>query len=320
VTDQIKSRTRVQALVDDYLNRSGISPDDFARRIGYSGNTLSQYRNGHYAAITSLDRIEAAILAFVRNNPVEVDTFVGTIYETAAVRAMRGAFANLLEEPQMYMIYGQSGLGKTDIARHLISQHNAAGGPDQKTFIFRIYCRVRICPRDLMKRVATACGSQSNTAIDRALDNLRWDFRGARVLLYFDEAQRLSIDCLETVRELLDEPPHFSLCFAGDGQLYSIFNYFAGKVEQLDRRIIDKVHLPAITEEEATGILRSELGALARDASLVQRQIALATTTVRIHQKIQRYISVGRLMAAIREIRKGSNAAVDSAEKVEAIA
>jgi DNA transposition AAA+ family ATPase len=320
MTDQTKSTARVQTIVDDYLNRSGMSPVDFARRIGYSDNTLAQYRNGHYSGITSPDRIEAAILAFVRDNPVESDTFSGTIYETETVRAMRRVFAKLLERPQVYMVYAPPGSGKTDVARKLISEHNAQHSADQKTYIFRVYCRARICPRDLMKRVATACGSQSNTAIDRAIQNLRWDFRGCRVLLYLDEAQHLSIECFETLRELLDEDPRFSLCFAGSHELDRIFAQFAGTLEQLERRITDKVTLPAVTEEEATGILRSELGGLALDASLIRQQIQLATITVRVNRKNQRYISIGRLMAAISEIREGIGAAVDSAEKVEAIA
>jgi len=44
---------------------------------------------------------------------------------------------------------------------------------------------------------------------------VRFDFNDRKVLLVFDEAQHLSIDCLETIRELLDQPPHCGLLFAG---------------------------------------------------------------------------------------------------------
>jgi hypothetical protein len=40
-----------------------------------------------------------------------------------------------------------------------------------------------------------------------------------KVLLVFDEAQHLSIACLETIRELLDQPPHCGLLFAGTHEL-----------------------------------------------------------------------------------------------------
>jgi hypothetical protein len=39
-----------------------------------------------------------------------------------------------------------------------------------------------------------------------------------------------------------------------------------------------------------------------------------------VDRKTQRYISIGRLMAAVREIREGLAAQDDIAEKVEAVA
>jgi Cdc6-like AAA superfamily ATPase len=296
---------RARAFANEFLNRSGMSPVDFARRIHYSPSTLAQFRSGHYAAIADADRISAAILDFIASQPLDEQAFDKKIYETGAVRTLRSVFARLLEEPQMYLVYAPPGSGKTDVARYLIAQHNRQRSNDDE-FIFRVYCRERICPRDLMKRVATKCGTQSDTAIDRALHNLAWDFRGKRVVLYFDEAQHLSLSCFETVRELLDEAPHFSLCFAGAEDLGHIFARFAGTLERFERRITDKITLPPVTAEEAAGILRSELGDLDLGAAEIRRQIDLATTTVRIEKKVHRYISIGRIMAAIAQIRKAA--------------
>jgi DNA transposition AAA+ family ATPase len=306
MNEESSSAVRVRKLATDYLIQSGMSPVDFARRIGYNHNTLQQYMNGHYAKIASASRIEAAILGFLSENALAPEgTFTGHIYETGAVKLMRNVFTRLLERPQVYMIYAPPGSGKTEIGRHLIAQHNELRGPKAKSFIFRVYCRARISPRDLMKRVATACGTQADTAIDRAIHNLRFDFRGARVVLYFDEAQHLSIDCLEVIRELLDEEPRFSLCFAGSHELDKIFARFAGTLEQLERRISDKVTLPAVTAEEAAGILRSELPSLQLDQAFIRQQIDLATISVNVNRKTQRYISIGRLMAVTRELREG---------------
>jgi DNA transposition AAA+ family ATPase len=44
-----------------------------------------------------------------------------------------------------------------------------------------------------------------------------------RALLVFDEAQHLSIECLETLRKLLDQPPHCGLLFADTHELEEIF-------------------------------------------------------------------------------------------------
>ncbi len=49
--------------------------------------------------------------------------------------------------------------------------------------------------------------------------------------LVFDEAQHLSLECLETLRELLDQPPHCGLLFAGTHELEAIFTRQALEVE-----------------------------------------------------------------------------------------
>jgi len=295
----------VRTLAQSFISRTGMAPADFARHIGYAYSTMQQFLSGRYSSLASERNICEAIVQYVEHNPLtSPEEFIGRIYETGAVAAMRKVFADLLQRPQMYMVYAPPGSGKTDIALHLISEYNAAQGGTPA--IFRIYCRARIRPRDLMRRVARACGSDPHTNIEQAIACLRHDFRGKRVVLYFDEAQHLSIDCLETARELFDEAPRFSLCFAGSHELDKIFRTFAGSIEQFDRRITDKVYLPALTRDEAAGIIRQELAELAPqlDAALIQQQIEIATISVRVEKKAERYISIGRLMAAAREFRE----------------
>jgi DNA transposition AAA+ family ATPase len=311
---------RVQRLATDFMNRTGMSNVDLARRIGYNVSTFQQFMCGRYDKITSSSRIAGALLNFIEHTPAQDENFQGQIYETGAVKIMRGVFARLLDRPQIVMVYAPPGSGKTDVARYLIAQHNAQHQADEKQFIFRVYCRAKISPRDLMKRVATACGTPSDTAIDRAIHNLRWDFKGSRVALYLDEAQHLSIECLETIRELLDEDPRFSLCLAGSHELDKIFTRFTGTLEQLERRITDRVTLPAVTADEAAGILRSELVGLNLDNALIRQQIGLATIDVRVDKTKQRYISIGRLMAACREIRAAAPQQGPEEELHEAIA
>jgi DNA transposition AAA+ family ATPase len=296
---------RVLKLALDFIGRTGMTPADFAGRVGYAYSTMQLFLTGKYTPAQSDAHICAAILQFLEHNPLaSPEEFTGKIYETGAVKTMRKVFASLMERPRVYMIYAPPGSGKTDIARYLIAERNAGQG--RTPSIFRIYCRARIGPRDLMRRVAYACGSAPHTSIERAIANLRYDFRGQRVILYFDESQHLSIDCFETARELLDEEPRFSLCFAGSHELDRIFSGFVGTLEQLERRITDKVRLPALTRDEAANILHAELDEVLpqMDPALLQQQIELATITVRVEKKAQRYISIGRLMAAAREVRE----------------
>jgi DNA transposition AAA+ family ATPase len=308
---------RAQKLASNFMVRTGMSPVDFARRIGYNFNTLQQFLNGHYSAITNSSRISGAILNFIENAPLDLeDAFNKNIYETGAVKVMRGVFAQLLTASQIFMVYAHPGSGKTDVARYLIALHNAQRAPEAGAYIFRVYCRKKISPRDLLKRICTKCGTPADTAIDRAIHNICWDFKGKRVVLYFDEAQNLSIDCLDTVRELFDEEPHFSLIFSGAEDLDQNFSKFTGNLERWERRITDRVTLPPVTTEEATGILRSELPEFTLDQAFIKQQLELATISVRVDKKTQRYISIGRLMATISEIRK-SMAPLEAADSRE---
>jgi type II secretory pathway predicted ATPase ExeA len=90
--------------------------------------------------------------------------------------------------------------------------------------------------------------------IDRILANLREHFHVRRVLLIIDEAQHLDLDCLEVIRELLDQPPYFSLLLAGSHDLYTKFDAHSATLEQWNSRITEKVALPAARCSPAAGL------------------------------------------------------------------
>ena len=231
------------------------------------------------------------------------DQFSGKLYEIGNVQCMRDVFAQVLDRSQIFMVYAPPGSGKTDVAKHLIAEHNRAESVgERKRHIFHIYCRVGIRPRNLLRRVAIAAGTAPAGEIDRILQNLLWDYRGHRVALVFDEAQHLSIECFETVRELFDQGG-FSLVFTGSHELDRVFRKFAGTLEQLERRVTDKITLPSLTRNEAAGIVRSELQNLAA-GSVIDQQIEMATVEISLNKKAQRYISIGRLVGALREAKR----------------
>jgi DNA transposition AAA+ family ATPase len=285
------------------MRRTGMAPADFARRVGYHYNTLIQFLGNKYrrGAGSREGAICEAILRFIGQHYGDrADKFTGTLYEIGNVKAMRDVFKRLCEKPCILLAYAPPGSGKTDVARALMPEFR---GTDVE--IFRIYCRAGISKRDLMHRVAIACGSVGDLSIERTISNLRFDFGSKRVALYFDEAQHLSIECLETVRELYDEL-HWSLCFAGSHQLDRIFTKWAGELEQLERRVTDKITLPGVTPEEAEQIIRSELAGLtaAKTRTLIERSHVDLTGG-------SRYLSIGRVMANIRELQELIPEAVD---------
>lgn len=288
----------VRQLAKKYMRRTGMAPADFARRCGYHYKTLTQFLANKYrrGAGSREQLICDAILHFIGTSHTDSDdAFTGTLYEIGNVRAVREIFTMLCDRPCIVLGYAPPGSGKTDVAKALMPQFAASGVP-----LFRVYCRRGISKRDLMRRIAIKCGSIGDLSIERTINNLRYDYAGKRVALYFDEAQHLSVDCLEIVRELYDEMK-WSICFAGSHQLDRIFTKWIGDLEQLERRITAKITLPALTPDEARHIIASELPDL--NTAQIGTIIDLSHVDIRSDGAIRRYLSVGRVMANIRDIQ-----------------
>jgi type II secretory pathway predicted ATPase ExeA len=127
--------------------------------------------------------------------------------------------------------------------------------------------------------------------------------------LVFDEAQHLSIECLETLRELLDQPPHCGLLFAGTHELEAIFTRQALELEQWRSRFHAGQALPGISEEEAATIVHSELG-LGLSQRKIQKLISKSRITDLRNGGQHSYVSARRLFWVIRELQAVANGAL----------
>lgn len=217
---QLESATAedVRARLRKHMDLTGLNIIDIGHRINYSKNVLYQFMAGNYWRVAGSSRhIETAITKFLDENPVAPPTVAnGDLYETENVRIIRETFEKLLPRPVAYMLYGAPGNQKTFVLEHEVARLNIAeshkNGSGRRAYY--IYSRRGMTPREMIRRIASACASPTHGTIDRMLVNLRHNFSGRRVLLVVDEAQNLSFDCLEVIRELLDQPPYFSLLFA----------------------------------------------------------------------------------------------------------
>ena len=242
------------------------------------GDGLS-FLNGHYSRISSNDgSIRAAIRDFIAAHPIATPVISsGKLYETENVRLLRRYFYEALDHRRAYYLYGAPGTQKTYVLQHLIAELNrseiAKNGEGRRAYY--VYVRQGIRSLDLMKRVAESCGAIGLGTVDRILRNLRFDLSQRKVLLVFDEAQHLSIECLETLRELLDQPPHCGLLFAGTHELEAIFTRQALELEQWRSRFHAGQALPGISEEEAADdrALGARVGTVAAKDPKADREI-----------------------------------------------
>ena len=258
-----RQRGRVRKQLEDYLARTGLNPRDFAQRINYSQPSLYLFLKDEYHQVSgNAAHICKAITSFIAAHPIApmTETF-GVLYNTANVRTMREVFQKLLRKPVAYMVYAPPGSEKTFALKHLVAElnrtelsRNCAGRRG-----YYVYARVKMQPTQVLKAVAMACGVSSIGDGLRIACNLGFEFQGRRVLLVVDEAQYLSLDCLNALRGLLDEPPYFSLLLAGSHHLKVTFDRFSSVLSQWNSRIIEKVSLPGVERAEAEAIVQREL-------------------------------------------------------------
>jgi DNA transposition AAA+ family ATPase len=209
-----------------------------------------------------------------------------------------------------YVIYAPPGSQKTFALQNETARFNLQELPKNghgRRAVY-VYVRQNIRPRDMMKRIAIACGCAASSSIDSMIQNLRWQFRGRRALLILDESQHLSIECMETIRELLDQPPFFSLLFAGSHNLINTFDRFSAHLEQCNSRIIAKVRLPGLERAEAEGIIARELAEYvgkmtAGEARLLYTELIKQSTTRDAFEKGRTYINVRTLTNALDQVK-----------------
>ncbi len=329
LAEQADTNQAAVARIEDYLARTGMSRPEFARRIGYSDVTLRFFLKGQYQNISrSAHSLVKAATEFMDLHAIAPLTRVaGELYETANVRAIEDTFSKLLPRPVAYMIYAPPGSQKSFVLEHQVAKLNAAEMADASgRRAFYVYARSGIRPRDLMRRVAVACGCRTTNDLDPMLNNLRFDFRAQRVLLVVDEAQHLSIECFETLRELLDQPPFFSLLFAGSHDLKRKFDEFSATIEQWNSRILAKVRLPGLERHEAASIVEREIGALlferrsAQEARKIVDGLIAAATTRDAFEGNRTYINVRTLTNAIAQIKAGAESSANPCTEEEKIA
>jgi DNA transposition AAA+ family ATPase len=304
----LPSSREVIAMIREYCERAGINYADFARRIRYSANVIYTFMAGNYGKKGSGGKkwddcaIRKCALDFMEENPVGTPRVVeGTLYETENTRLIRQYFYAALDNSCAYYFRGAPGCQKTFVLEHLIAELHRSELPKNGhgRRAYRVYCREGIRPGDLMKRVAVAVGSIGTGNIDRIFSNLRFDFGRRKILLCFDEAQHLSVECLETVRELLDEV-RCGLLFAGSHQLENTFKRL--DMEQWASRLVQGAELPGVSEQEAASIIRTELG------DLSEKKIAAVigkcrATDLRKGMQVQ-YISARMLFWSIQGIKE----------------
>ena len=300
-TAQVLDRTR------NYLALAQISIAELAHRIRYGSSSLRRFLNGTYIEVGNAAtdvHIRRALNEFMNAHPIEISTVTsGRLHETANVRIMRHWFDRCLARRELAFVYGPPGAQKTFVFSHLVAEHNLReiGKNGHGTRAYLVYCSEQITPRQLLGKMVRAAAIPGASSIPTLMDNLRHHLTRRRALFVLDEAQHLSISCLEIVRELNDCDPHCGILLAGSHRLAQMFRARSAELEQWNSRIASGVELPGMTEEESVQVIEAELGLQKPRQMELLLQNALAKDGYSKNR--HSYYSARRLFRQIAEIQ-----------------
>jgi DNA transposition AAA+ family ATPase len=297
-------------LARDYLAKNHLTIEQLGFHIGYSGQTMNRFLLGRYhdEPARSTRNIVAALNAFIQSNPVaEPETRRTRLYRTENFDTLLRWFDYCQQRGKMCCVYGPPGSQKTFAVEHIIAaQRNddvARGNIHQRAFY--IYCSEGISPAELVLKMAEAASLPARGRIHRNMAMLRFSLRTRKAIFVFDEAQHLSIQCLEIVREMNDLAPHFGMMLLGSHGLQQRFTQRAAELEQWNSRIAQSIELPGISTETAERIVREELGGLAENSSKVDSLLeACMAVDLYSRRREKKYRSARKLFTSLEVIKE----------------
>lgn len=253
---------KVREAVAHYLDLTDMDLKDFGEAIGYSGHTFKMWMYGSYKNVAADDTyIRAAAWQFLEQNPVEAKKeFKGRLFETENYRHIKRLFRRAIEHGEIVLLYGPPGTQKTFALEHEIFALNR----EKKQLAIYVYASQEMSVLALLKRIGRAAGVRIGQHIrERILHNIieALSRRESLPAIVVDEAQHLSVVCLEILREIHDRSG-CGLVLAGSHNLYQGFTRPERRahLEQWLSRIDHRDQLPGLHEDEVAQIAMRELG------------------------------------------------------------
>jgi type II secretory pathway predicted ATPase ExeA len=290
-----------------FMNCTGYTLRDVADAVGYSLVALHLFLSGRYDAHHEREsntlNIRAKLKEFMEENELPSSAQnVGRFYESSEFKIVRRAFYDAVNNGRACCIDAAPGGRKTWMLRALrdeLTRIDANKNGSARRAVY-VYCRAGIRPLALLRRICAAANIPPRGMIDQLTKKIQFHFAKHRAVLVFDEAQHLDDLALETLRELLDEPPYIGIVFAGSHDVQARFRDLV--MEQWRERIRKPIELSGLTRDEAIGIVAEELPKLKHKA---QEAIADGAVVVDLRRgRDVKYISARVLFFSIDEVKQ----------------
>lgn len=259
VKDDVAQDSQLLTCVRDLMNRTGISQKDLADQTGLSRSVVSQWLAGKYDHASG--DVEAAIDHWVtRQIGDEVLDFV----ELRNARKVFEACQFAVQERRIAAIVGKPGLGKTVALKEFHRRQVLAGSE-----VLFHHVSPAITPASLTRMLASRFELRKTGTAWDILEGVVHKLRRKPTPMLFDEANHLSVKCLEYIRYIYDMV-RIPIVLCGSMAFRATLAEAADRkieLEQLQSRIGLNVTLGELDLREVKTLVERRLGKVAPDVS-----------------------------------------------------
>lgn len=219
--------------------------------------------------VTHPQLLGAQVWEHMQKDPIEARRRPSErLLETQAAAKVRRYFSGARKKGEVIVLYGPPGSEKSFLLEQLVAEREAAGRDDA----IYVTCSASLAPLALLQMLCQELGTPVRS-------NQRWPLtqsivreierRGRRLAIVVDEAQHLTLDALETLREIHDRTSRHlegssgvGIIVAGSHDLLARLKHprMEPKLEQWWSRFDLHAQLTGMSEEEVLLISARELG------------------------------------------------------------
>lgn len=237
----------VKELLQETLEKYGISRARAGREMGYSSSIVSAYMTGNYSG--DVVKLEKNIQQWCNRQIKAHSRKKIPIVETTAVKTILNAISMAHTEHDIALIVADAGASKTTSAK-LYADRN-------ETTVVYIPVVAGMNRKMLVTEIARQLGVETmRVPLNVLIQTTAQALADRDSLVILDEADYLKADALEFCRRLVYDLGESGLVLMGLPRLRAMIQNLRNDHRQLESRIGISVHMEGLTKSDATLIAR----------------------------------------------------------------
>lgn len=219
-----------------FMEKSGKSQSQIAREIGFSAAVLSQYLKGIYKG--DVGKVENQIKNYLTLAKERLNKISTRVYnpDTENTKKILMAVTYAHQYSKMAMIYGDAGAGKTEALKHYVEDN-----PGVIMVTANASCKTA---RAILFQIANALDLHPTGTEANIMELLIERLSGTHRLIIIDEADHLTLNALQAIRNLYDVAGVGVVLSGNEMVIYQMYvkrNSQSTKFDQLRSRVGMKI-------------------------------------------------------------------------------